>query len=83
MFKSSEIIDKVLESLGLTREKVSTYQDYTLPNGDLLRLRLSNHGVNLSTWHRKNQEERENNPQAPKLNQSTNIAIKVHFVRIF
>ena len=75
MFRSSEIIDMVLKSLGVEMRNVSNYQDYTLPNGDLLRLRISDHGINLSTWHRKNKEAREINPKVPKLDKSTNIAV--------
>lgn len=77
MFKSSEIIYRILESLGLKLENDSNYQDFTLSNGDLLRLRISDHGINLSTWHRKNKEARENDPKVPKLDKSINIAITV------
>lgn len=65
----------VLKSLGVEMRNVSNYQDYTLPNGDLLRLRISDHGINLSTWHRKNKEAREIDPKVPKLDKSTNIAV--------
>ena len=65
----------VLNYLGLKREDISTYQDYVLPNGLYLRLRISNHGVNLSTWFNKNKEQRDEDPLLPKLNKSTNIAI--------
>ncbi len=65
----------VLNCLGLKREDISTYQDYVLPNGLYLRLRISNHGVNLSTWFNKNKEQRDEDPLLPKLNKSTNIAI--------
>lgn len=65
----------MLKALGIRREDISPYQDYTLENGTYLRLRISDHGVNLSTWHNKNKEQREENPTLPKLNKSTNIAI--------
>jgi hypothetical protein len=69
------MIDIVLEALGLKRENLSTYQDFPLSDDVFLRLRVSDHGVNLSTWYRKNQEQREENPSLPKLHLSTNVAI--------
>lgn len=74
-YSSEELINMVLNSLGLKREDISTYQDYVLPNGLYLRLRISDHGVNLSTWFNKNKEQRDEDPLLPKLNKSTNIAI--------
>lgn len=74
-YSSEELINMVLNCLGLKREDISTYQDYVLPNGLYLRLRISNHGVNLSTWFNKNKEQRDEDPLLPKLNKSTNIAI--------
>ena len=74
-YSSAELISKVLNYLGLEREEISTYQNYILPNGSYLRLRISNHGVNLSTWFKKNKEQRKVDPSLPKLNKSTNIAI--------
>ncbi len=74
-YKSSEIIDEVLKALGISREDISTYKDYVLPNGKYIRLRISDHGINLSTWFNKNKEQRAGNPSLPKLNASTNIAI--------
>lgn len=47
IFSSSEVIDKVLNAIGLTRDALSTYQQYQYPNGDYLRLRVSNHGIFL------------------------------------
>ncbi len=75
MFRSLVIIERALQSLCLKFENISSYQDYALPNGGLLRLRLSDHGINLSTWHRKNKEARTIDPKVPKLDKSTNIAI--------
>lgn len=72
---SSEIINIILQVLGIKREDISTYRDYTLPNGAILRLRISDHGVNLSTWFRKNIEQREKNPSLSKLYKSANIAL--------
>lgn len=74
-YTSSEIIDEVLRAIGVNRKEISTYQDYVLPDGKYLRLRISDHGVNLSTWYNKNKEQREENSMLPKLNSSTNIAI--------
>ena len=74
-YNSSDIIDVILDSLKLKREAISTYRDYPLSDDVFLRLRVSDHGVNLSTWYRKNQKQREENPSLPKLNLSTNIAI--------
>ena len=74
-YSSAELINKVLNCLGIKREEISTYKDYVLPNGSYLRLRISNHGVNLSTWFIKNKEQRAGNSSLPRLNKSTNIAI--------
>jgi hypothetical protein len=74
-FSSSEIIDLILSILGIKRESVSIYKDYPLSNGAYLRLRISDHGVNLSTWFKRNKEQRAEKPLLPKLNRSTNIAI--------
>lgn len=74
-YRSAELIDIVLKCLGLKREEISTYQDYVLPNGSYLRLRISDHGVNLSTWFKHNKEQREEDTSLPKLNKSANIAI--------
>ena len=72
---SEAIIDSILRALGISREDISTYCDYVLPSGTFLRLRISDHGVNLSTWFRKNMKQREENPSLPKLNGSTNVAL--------
>lgn len=72
---SEEIIDFILRTLGISREDISTYRDYVLPNGTYLRLRISDHGVNLSTWFRKNKKQREKDSSLPKLNGSTNVAL--------
>lgn len=74
-YTSSEIICEVLKALGICREDISTYKDYVLPDGKHIRLRISDHGINLSTWYNKNKEQRAGNPSLPKLNASTNIAI--------
>lgn len=75
IFSSSEIIDNVLNAIGLTRAKMSTYQQYCYPNGDYMRLRISNHGIYLQHWFDKNREARINGQNNPKLNIGHNIAI--------
>ena len=72
---SVEIIDSILRALGISREDISTYCDYLLPNGTYLRLRISDHGVNLSTWFKENKKQREIDSSLPKLNGSTNVAL--------
>ena len=74
-YTSSRIIDMILEVLGINRKDISTYQDYPVSDGIYIRLRVSDHGVNLSTWFRKNKEQRTDNPSLPKLNKTTNVAI--------
>lgn len=67
IYRSDEIIDSILKSLGLQRTDSSEYKTYTV-DGKLLRVRVSDHGVNLSSWYRNNQGE-----EIP-LNDSDNIA---------
>ena len=74
-YTSSEIIDMILNVLGINRKSISTYHDYPVSEGIYIRLRVSDHGVNLSTWFKKNKEQRADDPSLPKLNKSTNIAI--------
>lgn len=74
-FSSSEIIDNVLNAIGLTRSSISTYQQYQYPNGEYMRLRVSNHGIYLQHWFDKNREARMNGNSVPKLNVGQNIAI--------
>lgn len=37
VFSSPEVIDNALNAIGLTRDALSTYQQYQYPNGDYLR----------------------------------------------
>ena len=75
IFSSSEVIDKVLNAIGLTRDALSTYQQYQYPNGDYLRLRVSNHGIFLQHWFDKNREARIDGQNVPKLDVGLNLAI--------
>ena len=75
IFSSSEVIDKVLNAIGLTRDALSTYQQYQYPNGDYLRLRVSNHGIFLQHWFDKNREARMDGQNVPKLDVGLNLAI--------
>ena len=75
VFSSAEVIDKVLNAIGLTRENLSTYQQYQYPNGDYMRLRVSNHGIFLQHWFDKNREARINGENVPKLDVGQNLAI--------
>lgn len=75
VFSSSEVIDKVLNAIGLTRDALSTYQQYQYPNGDYLRLRVSNHGIFLQHWFDKNREARIDGQNVPKLDVGLNLAI--------
>ena len=75
IFSSTEIIDNVLNAIGLTRTTLSTYQQYQYPNGDYIRLRVSNHGIYLQHWFDKNREARMCGKYVPKLNVGQNIAI--------
>ena len=75
VFSSSEVIDKVLNAIGLTRDALSTYQQYQYPNGDYLRLRVSNHGIFLQHWFDKNREARMDGQNVPKLDVGLNLAI--------
>lgn len=74
-YRSSEAIDMVLSAIGLTRESLSTYKEYTLTNGSYIRLRISNHGIFLQNWFDANKEKRADNPSTPKLNIGQNLAI--------
>ena len=75
IFSSSEVIEKVLNAIGLTRDALSTYQQYQYPNGDYLRLRVSNHGIFLQHWFDKNREARMDGQNVPKLDVGLNLAI--------
>ena len=75
VLSSSEVIDKVLNAIGLTRDALSTYQQYQYPNGDYLRLRVSNHGIFLQHWFDKNREARMDGQNVPKLDVGINLAI--------
>lgn len=54
---SDYIINRILAALDIHSIGPSTYQTSIGPNGLLLRIRISNHGVNLSTWYAKNTNE--------------------------
>ena len=51
IFRSTEAIDKVLSFIGLTREGLSAYKEYSYADGGYLRLRLSGHGLFLQNWY--------------------------------
>ena len=70
MFLSSDyIIKSVLAALDIHSTGPTTYQTSISPDGILLRIRISNHGVNLSTWYAKNINE------IVPLRDSNNVAI--------
>ena len=73
--KAQDAINYVLSSLGLTRETLSTYKDYSLPNGEFIRLRISDHGLFLQNWFDSNKRARIHDPSTPKLNTGYNLAI--------
>lgn len=75
IFRSTEAIDKVLSFIGLTREGLSAYKEYSYADGGYLRLRLSGHGLFLQNWYYANKENRVANPSFPKLNIGQNLAI--------
>lgn len=75
VFSSAEIIEIVLQSLGLKRLSLSTYKQYKYPNGKYLRLRISNHGIYLQHWFDINKKARIDGQKVPKLNIGVNIAI--------
>lgn len=74
-FRSSEAIEIVLSSLGLTRENASTYHDYSYANGGFLRLRISGHGIYLQNWYKANKDKRAEDNTIPKLDIGQNLAI--------
>ena len=74
-FNSSELIELALKALGLERKNISTYVDFPINQKLYIRLRISDHGLILSTWVKKNMEDRKKNKDTLRLNQSKNIAI--------
>ncbi|MBP5397797.1 MAG: hypothetical protein J6Y32_04095 [Bacteroidales bacterium] len=74
-FRSDEIISLVLLGIGVTREDISTYKDYSYSDGTYLRLRISDHGLFLQNWYKANKEKRESGEPVPKLNIGQNLAI--------
>ena len=72
---SSEIIERVLNSIGLSRERTSTYFTRSFENGSLLRLRVSDHGLFMQFWYDKNREARMQGDDIPRLNIGQNLAI--------
>ena len=75
IYSSTEVIEDILSKLGIERETNSTYVEHSLPNGEYLRLRISNHGIYLQRWFDKNKERRMNGENIPKLNIGSNLAI--------
>ena len=57
VLSSDYIIKRILAALDIHSIGPSIYQSSIGPNGVLLRIRISNHGVNLSTWYVKNTNE--------------------------
>ena len=72
IYSSADIIQTVLNALGIQRTNLSEYETYTV-DGKLLRVRVSDHGVNLSAWYRNNQNE-----DVP-LTDSDNIALAITY----
>ena len=72
---SDYVINQVLQSIGLTRNNLSTYQQYQSSNGDIIRLRISDHGIFLQHWYDKNREARMNGQNTPKLDVGMNLAL--------
>lgn len=62
VFRSNEAIDTVLSALGIAKESISTYKDYILENGCIIRLRVSDHGIFLQNWFDANKEKRTASP---------------------
>lgn len=75
VFRSDEIINIVLFGIGVTREDVSTYKDYSYSDGSYLRLRVSDHGLFLQNWYDANKRKREKGESVPKLFIGQNLAI--------
>ena len=71
VLSSDYIIQRILTALNLQSIGPSTYQTSITPNGVVLRLRVSDHGVNLSTWYAKNKDE------IIPLKDSNNVAITI------
>jgi hypothetical protein len=69
IFRSDEIIKHILDGLNLTRKDASTCESSTTQDGKFLRLRISSHGVNMSSWYRNN------DGQEIPLTESDNIAL--------
>ena len=57
VLSSGYVIQRILTALNLQCIGASTYQTAISQNGTVLRVRISNHGVNLSTWYAKNKDE--------------------------
>lgn len=65
-FNSSELIERALKALGLERKNISTYVDFPINQKLYIRLRISDHGLILSTWVKKNMEDRKKNKECNK-----------------
>lgn len=72
---SDYVINQVLQSIGLTRNNLSTYQQYQSSNGDIIRLRISDYGIFFQHWYDKNREARMNGQNTPKLDVGMNLAL--------
>ncbi len=71
VLSSGYVIQRILSALNLQSIGASTYQTAISQNGTVLRVRISNHGVNLSTWYAKNKDE------IVPLKNSNNVAITI------
>ena len=69
IYRSDEIIKDILDALNLTRETPSTYVTSMAQDGKFTRLRVSDHGVNMSSWYKSNVGE-----EVP-LTDSVNLAL--------
>ncbi len=74
-YRAFEAVNMILSDLGLTRESISTYKEYSLENGCYIRLRISNHGIYLQNWFNANKLKRALDHSLPKLNIGQNLAI--------
>lgn len=75
ILSSQNVIDKLLSCIGISRERTSTYTNYSFAGGELLRLRVSDHGLFLQYWYDKNREARMSGDNIPRLNVGQNLAI--------
>lgn len=69
IFSSNEIINEILNHLNVIKTGNSTYLTHQTITGKYIRLRISDHGVNMSSWYRNN------NGEDIPLNESVNISL--------